>query len=252
MVPTLLSVAPVLVSEKLQVSRDDFQNDENRNGNRSFCWTAWMRRLLALLPAGLREAEQFEVRVKKQGVYRCAHTACPAFWSRLSDLCTALLSLSPPSPKCQRTSVQSCQNCSCCYFLPMVWACIQENQKWATGKKKQRTQRLILKSDGNVSTEIKCNGVDNESSSRAILSRNKKKTNSTTNLSTSEWLFPAVQLCYWLKKKTQKKNTHKKSHFYLPLHSLTEALSLRSLFARSVDIDLKNQLNSSGIMKYDI
>lgn len=53
-------------------------------------------------------------------------------------------------------------------------------------KKKQRTQRLILKSDGNVSTEIKCNGVDNESSSRAILSRNKKKTNSTTNLSTSE------------------------------------------------------------------
>lgn len=43
-------------------------------------------------------------------------------------------------------------------------------------KKKQRTQRLILKSDGNVSTEIKCNGVDNESSSRAILSRNKKKT----------------------------------------------------------------------------
>lgn len=135
MVPTLLSVVPVLVSEKLQVSRDDFQNDENRNGNRSFCWTAWMRRLLALLPAGLREAEQFEVRVKKQGVYRCAHTACPAFWSRLSDLCTALLSLSPPSPKCQRTSVQSCQNCSCCYFLPMVWACIQENQKWATGKK---------------------------------------------------------------------------------------------------------------------
>lgn len=116
-------------------------------------------------------------------------------------------------------------------------------------EKIQHTQRLILKSDGNVSTEIKCYGVDNEFASRAILSRKKKNQhNSTTNLNTSEWLFPAAQLCYWFKKTHTQKN-----HFYLPLHlhSLIEVLSLRSLFAKSVDIDLENQLNSSGIMKYN-
>lgn len=158
--------------------------------------------ILPLLPIRFRKAEQFEVRVKKQWVYRRAHTACPAFWSRLSDLCTSLLCLSPPYPKCQCTSVQSCQNCLFCYFLPTVWACIQENQKWATGKKAS-----ILKGwfwSQMVLFPQRSNTVELTMNSLAVPffpgKKKKQQHNSTTNLNTSEWLFPAVQLCYWFKK----------------------------------------------------
>lgn len=100
--------------------------------------------------------------------------------------------------------------------------------------------------------EIKCYGVDNEFSGCDILFRTKKKKgkkkHNKTKHNTSKSLDPAVQPCYWFEKK--KKHT---THFYLPLHpySLTEVLSLSSLFFRamSVSIDLENQLHSSGTEK---
>lgn len=80
--------------------------------------------------------------------------------------------------------------------------------------------------------------------------KKKKEKKNTTKQNTTPLRAWTLQYSHVIDLKKKKKHT---THFYLPLHpySLTEVLSLSSLFFRamSVSIDLENQLHSSGTEK---
>lgn len=83
----LLSVPPVLVREKLQVSIADLK--WTRTGIRRVLFAEKPERADSLIYCMPNSGRQIWVKNGKQWVYRWTYNTCPVFFSRLWDLCTS-------------------------------------------------------------------------------------------------------------------------------------------------------------------
>lgn len=138
------------------------------------------------------------IKTEKQWVYTCTYTTCPEFspdYKKSAPYCKAfpLLLLHASALLWSGTRFPELL---VLVFLPSVCKCTSTSIRNKPQEKKKSNTRLILKSADNVSMETKCYGIDNEFFSCAFPSRKKKNQQQTT----SKWLQPAVELCYWFEK----------------------------------------------------